>query len=186
MFDNASPPAYRKASRAVTIRVDEPRGTATLVRSITHLRGLLSATQGSVQTLANGNSFVGWGSQRWFSEYDTAGNAVFDGHLAPGNDTYRAYRFPWTGSPAANPRIVARRGSGTSMTVRASFNGATDIARWQLPAGGSPSTLQPVSTVSTAGFETAITASRQAYVAMRALTADGTPLGTSPVVRPPR
>ncbi len=184
LFDNASPPAYRKASRAVTIRVDELRGTATLVRALTHPRGLLSATQGGVQALPNGNTFVGWGSQRWFTEYDTAGNVVFDGHLAPGNDNYRAYRFPWNGSPAAAPRIVARRGSGTSMTVRASFNGATGVARWQLLAGGSPSTLRPISTVPTAGFETAITATRRTYVAMRALAADGTTIGTSRSVRP--
>jgi hypothetical protein len=184
LFDNASPPAFRKASRALTIRVDATRGTATLARAFTHPDRLLSATQGSVQTLGNGNTFVGWGSQRWFTEYDTAGNAVFDGHLAIGNDTYRAYRFPWTGAPAANPRILAHRGSGTSMTVRASFNGATGVARWQLLGGGSPSTLQPVSTVAAAGFETTITAPRQAYVAMRALAADGTTLGTSPSVRP--
>ena len=183
LFDNASR-AFRKASRAVTIRVDETRGTATLVRALTHRGGLLSATQGSVQTLASGNTFVGWGSQRWFTEYDAAGNAVFDGRLARGNDTYRAYRFPWIGAPAANPRIVARRGSGTSMTVRASFNGATGVARWQLLAGASPSTLHQISTVPTAGFETAIAAPRQAYVAMRALAADGTTLGTSVPVRP--
>jgi hypothetical protein len=184
LFDNSAPPAFRKSSRAVTIRVDETRATATLVRALKRPDGLLSATQGSVQTLANGNTFVGWGSQRWFTEFDSAGNAVYDGHLAAGNDTYRAYRLPWTGTPAANPRIVARRGSGVSMTVRASFNGATGVARWQLLAGDSPGTLQPVSTVPKTGFETAITAPRRAYVAMRALAADGTTLGTSPTVRP--
>jgi hypothetical protein len=184
VFDNAAPPAFRKASRAVTIRVDAGAGTATLVRALTHPDGLLSATQGSVQMLSNGNTFVGFGSQRWFTEYDAAGNVVFDGHLAIGNDTYRAYRLPWTGTPAANPRIVARRGTGSSMTVRASFNGATGIARWQLLAGRSPTTLTPVSTVAAQGFETAIAAPRQAYVAMRALDASGATLGTSPAVRP--
>jgi hypothetical protein len=184
VFDNAAPPPFRKASRAVTIRVDATAGTATLIRALTHPSGLLSATQGSVQMLPGGNTFVGFGSQRWFTEYDAAGNVVFDGHLARGNDTYRAYRLPWTGSPAANPRVVAHLGSGTSMTVRASFNGATGIARWQLLAGRSPSTLQAMSTVATQGFETTITAPRQAYVAMRALDASGATLGTSPAVRP--
>ena len=184
LFDNASPPPFRKASRAVTIRVDARARTATLVRALTQPDGLLSATQGSVQTLPNGNTFVGFGSQRWFTEFDAAGNVVFDGHLATGNDTYRAYRLPWTGTPAANPRIVAHRGTGSSMTVRASFNGATGIARWQLLAGSSPSTLSPVTTVASQGFETAIAAPRQAYVAMRAQDAGGATLGTSPAVRP--
>jgi hypothetical protein len=184
LFDNASPPAFRKASRAVTIRVDEAQRTATLVRALTHPGGLLSATQGSVQTLGNGNTFVGWGSQRWFTEYDAAGNAIFDGHLATGNDTYRAYRLPWSGTPAANPRIVAHRGTGTSMTVRASFNGATGVARWQLLAGSSPTTLAPVSTVDSQGFETALAVRRRPYVAMRALDAGGATLGTSRAVAP--
>jgi hypothetical protein len=184
VFDNSAPPAIRKASRAVTIRVDATTGTATLVRALTHPTGLLSATQGSVQMLPNGNTFVGFGSQRWFTEYDAAGNVVFDGHLASGNDTYRAYRLPWTGSPAESPRVVARLGSGSSMTVRASFNGATGIARWQLLAGRSPSTLAPVATVATQGFETGLAVPRQAYVAMRALDANGATLGTSPAVRP--
>jgi hypothetical protein len=184
LFDNASPPAFRKASRAITIRVDEARGTATLVRSLTHPSGLLSATQGSVQMLANGNTFVGWGSRRWFTEYDAAGNVVFDAQLARGNDTYRAYRLAWTGSPTANPRIVAHLGSGASMTVRASYNGATGVGRWQLLAGDAPSALVPVSSVRNAGFETTIVAPRKRYVAMRALAADGTPLATSPTVQP--
>jgi hypothetical protein len=184
LFDNAAPPAFRKASRAVTIRVDAEAGTATLARALTHPDGLLSATQGSVQLLPEGNTFVGFGSQRWFTEYDAAGNVVFDAHLATGNDTYRAYRLPWTGIPAANPRIVAHLGTGSSMTVRASLNGATGIARWQLLAGRSPSTLVPVTSVATQGFETAIAAPRQAYVAMRALDANGATLGTSPAVQP--
>jgi hypothetical protein len=184
LFDNASPPAFRKASRAVTIRVDPNARTATLVRALTHPDGLLSATQGSVQMLPNGNEFVGFGSRRWFTEYDAAGNVVFDAHLASGNDTYRAYRLPWTGTPTANPRIVARSGTGTSMTVRASFNGATGVARWQLLAGSSPTTLAPVATIPSRGFETAIAAPRRPYVAMRALDAAGATLGTSPAVRP--
>ena len=86
--------------------------------------------------------------------------------------------------PAANPRIIAHLGTGSSMTVRASFNGATGIARWQLLAGSSPSTLAPVTSAATQGFETALAAPRQAYVAMRALDAGGATLGTSPAVRP--
>ena len=83
----------------LTLRLDEQAKTATLVSAFKHPRELLSASQGNVETLPNGNVFVGWGSQRWFTEFDAKGNVVFDGHLARGNDNYRAFRYPWTGTP---------------------------------------------------------------------------------------
>jgi len=133
-----------------------------------------------VQTLPDGGTFVGFGSQRWFTEYDAKRRVVFDGRLARGNDTYRAYRLPWTGEPDSRPRIAVSR-----TAVRVSWNGATEVASWQLLAGPSPDALAPVRTVARAGFETAVPAPRQAYVAMRALGASGAVLGTSPAVRSP-
>ena len=183
VYDN-SREGIRTQSRAITLRPDTQQHTATLARALTHERKLLSATQGSVQALPDGGAFVGFGSQRWFSEYDADGKLVFDGRIAAGNDTYRAYRFQWTGTPDSRPRIVARRGTGDSMTVRASWNGATGVTRWQLLAGSAPNALTPVTTVGSAGFETTITATRRPYVAMRALDANGAELSTSPTVRP--
>ena len=91
-----------------TIRLDEQAKTATLVRAFKHPLGLLSASQGNVETLPNGNLFVGWGSQRWFTEFDAQGNVVFDGRLARGNDNYRAFRYPWAGRPVARRRRWSR------------------------------------------------------------------------------
>jgi Arylsulfotransferase (ASST) len=184
IYDNSTKTSRGNQSRGITLRLDEQRRTATLVKALTHPRRLLSATQGSVQALPGGGTFIGFGSQRWFSGYDAGGRLVFDAHLARGNDTYRAYRLPWTGRPVSPPRIVARRGSGAGMTVRASWNGATGVARWQLLAGSSRGALAVVSTKDSEGFETAISAPRAPYVAMRALDAQGTPLATSPTVSP--
>jgi hypothetical protein len=106
---------------------------------------------------------------------------VFDGQLAPGNDSYRAFRLPWVGRPDARPKLVAaKRG------LRVSWNGATDVARWQVLAGPSPVRLAPVATVPYGGFETAMPAPKPAarYVAVRALDAEGTVLGTSRALRP--
>ena len=72
LFDNAD--ARRKRSRAITLRLDGTR--AELVRALVHPRNLLSQTQGGMQPLPNGNTFVGWGSNRWFSEYDASGKLV--------------------------------------------------------------------------------------------------------------
>ena len=62
--------AHAQGLARAHVRLDEQAKTATLVSAFKHPRGLLSASQGNVETLPNGNVFVGWGSQRWFTEFD--------------------------------------------------------------------------------------------------------------------
>jgi hypothetical protein len=183
-FDNGASPPVHKVSRALTLRLDERAKTVKMVSARVHPRRLLSATQGNVQALPNGNLFVGYGSQRWFAEFDKRGKVVFDGHLARGNDGYRVFRLPWEGRPAERPRAVAST-SGGRVTARASWNGATGVARWELLAGPSADRLERVKSAASDGFETAITAgSRQPFVAMRALDGAGNVLATSSPIRP--
>ena len=182
LFDNASPPPKRKASRGLTLKLDTQAMTATLVSARTHPLNLLAATQGGAQRLPNGNLFVGWGSQRYFSEFDANGNVVFDGEIAPGGDNYRAYRFPWTGRPTRPPDLIAAR-DGDRVRARVSWNGATGVASWELWAGPSREALARVKGDTARGFETAISAATpERYVAVRALDAAGTVLGTSATV----
>ena len=184
LFDDSASPPQRKHSRAIDITIDTASKTATLKSALTHPRGLLTATQGSAQALGNGDTFVGWGSQRWFSEFSPSGELLFDGHLATGNASYRAYRLPWTGQPAEAPRAVASTKSGT-VTARASWNGATGVARWQLLAGPSAAAMSPVADAPSAGFETPVSAATaQPLVAMRALDATGNVLASSAPVKP--
>ena len=184
IYDNGASPAVRKRSRAITVRVDEKATTATLVSALSHPRDLLSATQGSVERLPNGDTFVGAGSQRWFSEYSPSGDLVFDGHLARGNDSYRAFLLPWNGHPATDPKLLASSSHGR-VIAHVSWNGATGVARWQLLAGPREDALAVVAEAPSAGFETALAAATsQPLVAMRALDATGRTLGTSVAVRP--
>ena len=186
IFDNGASPPVHKASRVITVRVDERAKTATLVAQSAHPRGILSATQGSAEPLPNGDTFVGYGSQRYFSEFDAKGRLVLDGRLARGNDSYRAYRMPWEGHPAAPPNLVATT-SGGRVTAHASWNGATEVARWQLLAGPSRQALEPVADRRASGFETAVTAkTSQRLLAVRALDAGGHELGTSAPITPRR
>ena len=112
-----------------------------------HPRKLLSASQGNVEPLPNGNTFVGWGSQRWFTEFSPTGKVLFDGHLARGNDNYRAFRFEWTGRPAEPPKVLASTSKRHDHS-RVSWNGATDVARWELLAGKDAASLAPVASTS--------------------------------------
>ena len=166
------------------MRLDAKAKTAKLVSSVKHPKNVLAATQGSAEPLANGDTFVGFGSQKYFAEFDKQGELVFGGQLARGNDSYRAFRLPWQGRPTAPPDLAARRSDGR-VTVHASYNGATGIARWELLAGPRKTGLERVARARATGFETTLRAAgKPRYVAVRALDADGTVLGTSASVAP--
>jgi uncharacterized Zn-binding protein involved in type VI secretion len=73
--------------------------------------------------------------------------------------------------------------------VYASWNGATEVAAWQVLAGSSPTTLAAVMTSAPkTGFETAIPLAARVgstYVAVQALNASGAVIGVSPTVKVP-
>ncbi len=184
LFDNvAAEEDAGGSSRALALELDEAAMRATLARSYEHPDGLLSTTQGNAQFLADGHVFVGWGSQPFFTEFARDGRVLLSGRFGARNgetDSYRAYRFSWTGRPAADPTLVLRPGEDDRHVAYASWNGATEVALWQLLAGADPQHLRPVATATPDGFETAIPVETgEPVVQARALNARGAVLGTS-------
>ena len=177
LFDNVAEdlPARGRESRGLVLAVDEGKRTASLAHEFQD--GRLSPTQGSMQSLPGGGAFVGWGGlQPFFTEFDADGRVVFDARFAAkGVESYRAYEMPWSATAPGRPRAVASAGRGGAVTVRASWNGATDVARWRVrPAGGA------VTTAPRHGFETRIRlAGRPGSVVVEALDDGGKVLGTS-------
>jgi hypothetical protein len=182
VFDNGATPAVEKRSRGLILDVDELAMTATLLAQYTH-PGILAGSQGSVQLLDNGNVFVGWGEVPRVSEFDHAGRIVFDAVLGEDYECYRAFRLPWRGRPAEAPAIAAVPGAGGELTAYASWNGATDVHRWQLLAGPRNGPLAPVASVRSRGFESALRVTRAGpRLAVRALDAAGATLGQSKTI----
>ena len=105
VFDNESTGAAQLPySRAITIQLDEKADTATLVASDNQPEGIAAPSQGNAQTTAEGNLFVGWGALPYVSEFDPAGNLVFNAQFPAGVNTYRAYLLPWTpNQPGGSP-----------------------------------------------------------------------------------
>ncbi len=186
IFDDEGDPPEAKQSRGLVLEVDEAARTATLVHAYTHpRRGLLAGSQGSVQLLANGDVFVGWGAEPFYTEYRADGTVVLDGHIL-GAQSYRALRFPWVGTPAEPPALaVARHGRGR-LTVYASWNGATAVESWSVLAGPGRRDLAVVGAANRTGFETPVEVavpSSTRYVAVRAVDRLGATIGTSAVIR---
>jgi hypothetical protein len=126
---------------------------------------------------------VGWGPSGYFSEYNAAGHQVFDAKFAGPDSTYRAFRFRWTGTPAAAPDIAAVRAAG-QIHVYASWNGATAVSSWRVLDGDGASPLRPLKTVPRRGFETRIAIGTAPRVAVEALDRSGHVLGRSATIRP--
>jgi hypothetical protein len=172
-------------SRGIVVEVDEDNMSATLVGEYTHPDKILAATQGNLQVLPNGNVFVGWGSEPFYSEFGQDGKLLYDASFPSQVESYRAFRFPWKGQPEDRPAVVAEAGPDDGVTIYISWNGATEVDTWQVLAGGSPDKLEPAGSATRRGFETTVTLSTsEPYVAVEARDGSGRVLGTSEAVEP--
>ena len=181
-------------SRGLVLKLDQQTRVATLVSQYTGDDEFESEYMGDTQPLANGNTFVGWGSEPYFSEYGPSGKLLFEAHF-PGSDlSYRSIVEPWVGEPLTDPAGAARRTGPSAATVYASWNGATEVASWRVLAGtgvgsstgaGSDTgagagRMTAVASAAMSGFETAISvpAGYRSFE-VQALDAGGRVIGTS-------
>jgi hypothetical protein len=181
VFDDGSGDATHQ-SRAIRVGLEQATRRALLLQEFVHPSEITAAAMGNAQFLSNGNVVVGWGTAPYVSEFGPLGDVRFDAKFVGDAWNYRAYRNVWRGRPAHPPSVaVARR--GRDATVYASFNGSTDTAYWRVLGGPARNALRPLTTVRSAGFETAVQV-RQAppRLAVTALDAAKRPLGTSRVV----
>lgn len=85
-------------ARGMVWAIDQEAMTAELVYEMPATSTTYSNSQGNVQQLDDGY-MIGWGSQHWFTEYDNAGNVVYDVSFAPnvttGPQAYRVFKQHW-------------------------------------------------------------------------------------------
>jgi hypothetical protein len=185
-FDDGSNPPIHHQSRAVRIALDFKTREARLASVYTHRNPpLLAASQGNAQTLADGNTLVGYGGVPAISEYANDGSLLFDAHEPFDLSFYRAFRFPWSARPLSPPALLASLNDTAEETiVYASWNGATDVAGWRVLAGNQRGSLAAKATIPSSGFESSLTlAAKYAYVQVQALDSAGHLLGTSQTVQ---
>ena len=181
MFDNGSAPPVEKFTRVLVLHLNMATNRVTLLRSYHHPKKLLSPFEGNAQFLPDGHVFVGWGGWPYVSELAPSGRVLFDAYFGHGKnpgadaDTYRAYRFVWHGHPTDPPAIAVAGGK-----VYVSWNGATDVARWQVLVGKANDDLLVVASAKKDGFETAIPfRAKGRFIAVQALDRKGEVIGVS-------
>lgn len=181
----STPPAH-----GMILKLDLQNMTAHLKRSYYHDPNLQVSSQGNLQSLKNGNKFLGWGESQYYSEYkkkgntfdDPALNLLYDAKMPGNNITYRAYRHNWVGIPSYPPSIAVRSNDGL-VTVYSSWNGSTQTYAWVVYAGRHPNKLSKVKTAKKSGFETTIVVSNPGpYFRVVAINAMGIAIGKSKVV----
>ena len=110
---------------------------------------------GNMQRLPNGNTLIDWGSNLVpnITEVAPDGSKAFEIDFGKSDVSYRAFRFPWHGYPAWPPALVLQPVDGT-LNLIFSWNGATDVAGYQIFASDAspPDTL--LGTQPKTGFET--------------------------------
>jgi Arylsulfotransferase (ASST) len=186
MFDDGGGPPTVRQARAIRLSLNETTKTVTLIQQYEHTPALDTNFEGNAQLLPNGDVFVGWGQQPYFSEFTPAGKLIFDARFTSNTSSYRAYRFAWAGQPTTPPSIAAAPNNDGTTEVWAGWNGATTVSSWRVLAGPNPGALMPLVTVPKLGFETAISAPTGApSLAVQALGSANQVLATSPTIDAP-
>lgn len=181
IFDNSAAPPVRPQSRIIFVRLDTKNMRATLERTFVHRPNrIVSKFMGNAQVLGDGGVVSGWGSEPFVTEFDPRGRVRFEAALPKGGQNYRAFRFPWKGTPTAPPRLAKGVVEGKG-GLFASWNGSTEVAAWRLRYGPSAARLEDGDVTPRTGFETRLVrppGTRFAHVI--ALDAKGNPLRRSP------
>ena len=128
--------------------------------------------------------FIGWGSQSFVCEFSYDGELLLNGRFQPGCESYRAFRFPWSGHPTEDPAVALEQLSDEKVKLYASWNGATEVESWEVLSGTRPGRLKPLGSVPRNGFETPISVrTSEPYVAVQAKDRSGQILGTCAAVK---
>lgn len=196
MFDNSNgrfEPSVFPESSALILHLSGKSGNrkASLVKRYTHPGdGIVAASQGNADPVEGGTKgyFVGWGQPNLMTEFNAAGDVVFDashsGATSPIGivSSYRSYKGPWNGIPQGDPAIDSEA-TDTGAKVWASWNGSQSVRKWEVLTGADANSLAKVAESTWNDFETEITTpALGAVVAVRALNGAGKEIGQSAAV----
>ncbi|KAK3714801.1 hypothetical protein LTR37_007536 [Vermiconidia calcicola] len=179
-------------SRGLRIALDEKNMKASVERTYDHPEGEggFAPRRGNHQILNNGNIFMGWSERAEQSEHSPDGTLLMEAEFKTDwLGSYRNYKFEFVGEPIEPPVAHAQAygtpNNSTTTTVHVSWNGATEVASWNLyrtVANGQVLVL--VASAEKLGFETVLAYGGYAsYVIVEAVNRNGTVLGRTEVSR---
>ncbi|KAK5127382.1 hypothetical protein LTR85_006721 [Meristemomyces frigidus] len=191
LFDNRADWSYHTEHRSLGTRVelDFEAMTATLAVQFVHPEEVYSVSQGSCQTLPNGNVLLGYGNNGVITEFAADGTVLCDAYFEPTHDwtsgnvqSYRNLKFNWTGLPNTKPGLAFANGA-----LYMSWLGSTEIRQWLIQHSSTQDgAYRGLLKLPKSGFETQLTLGQdmrvRQFVQVTALDADGRPLAVSHAV----
>ena len=187
MFDDEAGPPLYGPSKGLVLKLS--KRTVKLVHAYENPQQTVALAEGGMQVLPHGEAIMSYGSAKYITEFSKRGgkkkngNVIFELELPQGDGSYRAERFPWSATPNTKPAVVAKRESPEEVAVYVSWNGATEVAKWEVLAGEEANALAPVQTADWSNFETRIPVSSTDKVfEVKALDKEGKVLATSEAV----
>lgn len=151
LFDNSakvdghpdgSVPPFRNYSSAKIVQLNTTNMSAVLLQNLVHPDRVLAPSQGNTQVLPNGNIFVNWGQAGTITEFRANDSVpIFNAYLDSGVrgqhvQSYRGFRFNWTGIPNEKPAIVSLIREDGKLLNCVSWNGDTETTIWRFFGGG--------------------------------------------------
>lgn len=175
--------ALRDYTRGLVLALDETAMTVTLVKEVRRTpNDIFSQSQANYQELAGGHDLIGWGSHPTATEFDATGTPVWEVRYPDRVQSYRAFRQEWTGVPTQPPTTAVQESGPDAYDVHVSWNGATEVAGWEVLTGPTPSELEVTASSARSGFETVVPVSTaDPLYSVRAKNAAGEVIGTSAV-----
>ncbi|KAK3691689.1 hypothetical protein LTR37_018482 [Vermiconidia calcicola] len=176
----------------ITLRTDTDPMTAEIMQAFDHPRREYAWRRGNYQMLDNGNAFICWSEQSLQSEHAPDGKLLFEAQMEPHwIGTYRAFKHQFVGLPLDPPDVYAQAfnheepASSTSTLVHVSWNGATEVATWNLyKSTEDGETMLKIASKPRSGFETALEYDGFAsYVVVEAVNKDRVPIGQSEIFK---
>ena len=161
IFDNQGTEQNPAPSHGIEYKLDVARKTATQVWEYTHEPPVFATFMGDTQRLADGNTFLDWGAPSTdkgyvfvtMTEVTPDNQTVFELAFDQPYVSYRAFRFPWQGSPDTLPALASKVDS-SGITLGYSWNGATEVASYRVLGGNSQQSLSLIEEKAKTDFET--------------------------------
>ena len=151
LFDNHNPGPF---SRAVEYQIDESNKVVTNTWQFRNTPDNYDFATGNAQRLPDGHTLIDWGiSHPNVTEVLTDSTKLFEMVFQPDYFTYRAFRFPWAAVPYWAPTLVLTTSLSLTPTLYYSWNGATDVASYEIYGGAGPQPQTLIGTQTRTGFE---------------------------------
>jgi hypothetical protein len=193
IFDNQGTTQNPAASSGIEYKLDETKMTATVVWQTTHDPPVFGTYMGDTQRLPDGNTFIDWGAAYVGKGYQY----VTLTELGPDNSTllelsfdqpyvsYRAFIFPWQGFPDTQPAL-AFKAIDQGILLGYSWNGATNVAAYEVYGGSNPQSLNKMEENTVTDFEAQsilkYLPATECYFQVAALDGSGNELSRSKVI----